>query len=132
MGKEEFTPSVSEWQIMEVLWTYSTPLTSTEIKENLRDKKAMTLKMVRVLTNRLLQKGLIGYEIDKDDARVYHYYALKTKEECLKEKSQRFIDSYFGGNHTTAFATLLKNYSLTKEQIDELEAILIQSKGDIK
>ena len=85
--------------------------------------------MVRVLMNRLCQKGLLGYTVDEKDARVYHYFVLKSREECLKEKSRRFVDSYFSGNQTNAVAALLQSISLTEEQIQELTEILEKSKG---
>lgn len=130
MAKEEHTPSESEWQIMEVLWDSVTPLTSAQVIQRLQEMSSMNPKMVRVLMNRLCQKDLIAYTIDEKDARVYHYFPLKSREECSREKSRKFVESYFSGRHTDALAALLQSYQLTDEQIQELEAILEQSKGN--
>lgn len=128
MGKEEQTPSESEWKIMEVLWESGKPLTSAEVIQRMRGDSHMTPKMIRVLMNRLSQKGLLGYEVDAHDSRVYHYTPLRSREDCLKEKSQRFTDSYFSGNKplaaTNAMAALLQSFDLTDEQLEELEEIL--------
>lgn len=129
MKKSENSPSESEWSIMEILWAEQATLTSLEIIHKMPEGCCMTSKMVRVLLNRLCQKGIVGYEQDSTDHRVYHYYALKTREECLKEKSRRFIDSYCGGNGSQALAALLCASELTEEQIKELEEILEQSRG---
>ena len=129
MGKDEMTPSESEWLIMEVLWERNTSMTSSEVIRYLQEKSDMTPRMVRVLMNRLCQKELLGYTVDENDARVYHYFVLKSREECLKEKSRKFVDSYFSGNQTNAVAALLQSISLTEEQIRELTEILEQSKG---
>lgn len=129
MGKDEMAPSESEWLIMEVLWERNTSMTSSEVIRSLREKSDMTPRMVRVLMNRLCQKELLGYTVDENDARIYHYFVLKSREECLKEKSRRFVDSYFSGNQTNAVAALLQSISLTEEQIQELTEILEQSKG---
>lgn len=129
MGKDEMTPSESEWLIMEVLWERNTSMTSSEVIRSLQAKSDMTPRMVRVLMNRLCQKELLGYTVDENDARVYHYFVLKSREECLKEKSRKFVDSYFSGNQTNAVAALLQSISLTEEQIRELTEILEQSKG---
>lgn len=129
MGKDEMTPSESEWLIMEILWERNTSMTSSEVIRYLQEKSDMTPRMVRVLMNRLCQKELLGYTVDENDARVYHYFVLKSREECLKEKSRRFVDSYFSGNQTNAVAALLQSISLTEEQIQELTEILEQSKG---
>ena len=130
MGKDEMTPSESEWLIMEILWERNTSMTSSEVIRYLQEKSDMTPRMVRVLMNRLCQKELLGYTVDEKDARVYHYFVLKSREECLKEKSRRFVDSYFSGNQTNAVAALLQSISLTEKQIQELTEILEQSKGN--
>ena len=99
MGKEELTPSESEWQVMEVLWESGEAMTSSEVIGRLGSESGMNPKMVRVLMNRLCQKGILAYRVDEKDSRIYHYYPLKTKAECQREKSNRFIESYFAGNH---------------------------------
>lgn len=126
MLKEEITPS--EWQIMEVLWASATPLTSSEVYKRMQGNVDMSQRMVRVLMNRLHQKDILGYTVDEHDSRVYHYYVLKHKAECVKEKSRKFVDSYFSGNQTNAVAALLQSITFTDEQIKELEEILEQSK----
>ena len=125
---KETMPSESEWLIMEVLWESKTPLTSMEVLNRLKEKSDMTLRMVRVLMSRLSGKGLLGFTVDENDARVYHYYTIKSKEECLKEKSRRFVNSYFAGSRTSAVAALLQGVTLTDGQIQELEEILEKSK----
>lgn len=129
MGKEEQTPSESEWMVMEILWASENSMTSKEVIHELRKQNSMTPKMVRVLINRLCEKGLLSYTVDPDDKRVYHYSVMKSKEDCLKEKSKKFVDSYFKGNQTSAVAALIQSVSLTEEQIRELEEILEKSKG---
>ena len=129
MGKEEQTPSESEWMVMEILWASESSMTSKEVIHELRKQNSMTPKMVRVLINRLCEKGLLSYTVDPDDKRVYHYSVTKSKEDCLKEKSKRFVDRYFKGNQTSAVAALIQSVALTEEQIMELEEILEKSKG---
>lgn len=129
MAKEETTPSESEWLVMEIFWASDAPLTSLEVIKRLQQNVSMTPRMVRVLINRLCQKNILSYTQDEKDARVYHYFAVKSKEDCQKEKSRRFVDSYFSGSQTNAVAALLENVALTEEQIMELEKIVENSKG---
>ena len=89
----------------------------------------MSSRMVRVLLNRLWQKGVLSYTVDEHDLRVYHYTVEKSKEECQKEKSRKFVDSYFEGSQKNAMAALLQSTKLTEEQFQELEEILEQYKG---
>ena len=127
MAKEEITQS--EWQIMEVLWECGEPLTSSEVYKRMQGNVDMSMRMVRVLMNRLNQKNVLGYIVDERDSRVYHYYVQKSREECVKEKSRKFVDSYFSGNGTNAVAAMLQSFALTDEQIKELEEILEKSRG---
>ena len=123
MAKKEITPS--EWQIMEVLWACGKPLTSSEVCKRMQGNVDMSM---RVLMNRLSQKNVPGYTVDEHDARGYHYYVQRTREECVREKSRKFVDRYFSGNGTNAMAALLHSFVLTDEQIRELEEILEQSR----
>lgn len=130
MGKEELTPSESEWQVMEVLWESGEALTSSEVIARMKPSGGMNPKMVRVLMNRLCQKGILAYRVDEKDSRIYHYYPVKSRKECQREKSSRFIESYFAGNQLGAVAALIGSADLSGEQVRELEEILRQKKGD--
>lgn len=129
MLKKETAPSESEWQIMGVFWSAGTSLTSSEVILRLKKYTDMTPRMARVLMNRLCQKKLLSYVIDENDARIYIYTPLRSREECLEEKSRRFADSYFSGSYANAAAALLKNTALTEAQMEELKGILETCKG---
>ena len=94
----EKTPSENEWIIMEILWNQDTNLTAAEIIQKLKGIKDVSPKTIRVLINRLLKKGIIDYQVDAKDSRIYHYFPVKSKETCLAEKSEQFLISYFVGN----------------------------------
>ncbi|MDE6209768.1 MAG: BlaI/MecI/CopY family transcriptional regulator [Lachnospiraceae bacterium] len=120
----ELTPSENEWTIMEVVWRSKERITATKIIEELSGVLDISKKTVRVMINRLVSKGLLDYVVDENDARVYHYFPKRSKEECLKMKSERFINNYFGGDRSLAVANFLKASDITEEQIDELRSIL--------
>ena len=131
--EKETTPSQSEWLVMEVFWSSDAPsLTAKEVIGKMKERTDMSPRMVRVLLNRLWQKGVLSYTVDKQNARVYHYSVVKSKEECQKEKSRKFVDSYFEGSKKNAMAALLQSAKLTKEQFQELEEILEQCKEQDK
>ncbi len=125
MNMEQQTPSETEWQVMEIVWASETSLTSQEIIKSMEQgDKSLSPKTIRVLINRLCQKEILDYTVDEKDSRVYHYYAAKTKEECIKEKSRHFVDSYFSGNQTKALATLITGAHLNDAQMKELRKLL--------
>ncbi len=126
--ERETTPSQSEWMVMEVFWANEGSMTAKEVIKKMQEKSDMSSRMVRVLLNRLWQKGVLSYTVDEHDLRVYHYSVQKSKEECQKEKSRKFVDSYFEGSRKNAMAALLQSAKLTEEQFQELEEILEQCK----
>ena len=107
---KETTPSETEWLVMEVIWSSNGDITASEIIQTLKGTLEVSARTIRVLINRLLAKGVIRYEVDQKDSRVYHYYVVKSKEECLAEKQDRFVRNYFGGNSTLAVASFLENH----------------------
>lgn len=132
MGKEELTPSESEWQVMEVLWGSEEALTSSEVIARIKPAGSMNPKMVRVLMNRLCQKGILAYRVDEKDSRIYHYYPMKSRAECQREKYSRFIESYFAGNQLGAVAALIGSSDLSGDQVRELEELLRRKRRDAK
>jgi BlaI family penicillinase repressor len=125
----ETTPSENEWLIMEVIWGAERPLTAVEIIERLDGRLDVTAKTIRVMINRLLSKGVIDYQVDKKDSRVYHYYAVQSKEDCLSKKKARFVQHYFGGDEVLAVASFLETTELTQDQLAELERLVQNLKG---
>ena len=120
----ETTPSETEWLVMEVIWGVEGDITASEIIKTLKGTLDVSARTIRVLINRLLAKGVIRYEVDQKDARIYHYYVVKTKEECLAEKQERFVRNYFGGNSTLAVASFIEKSNLSDEQFQELEQMV--------
>lgn len=124
MGKAEGTPTEREWLIMEAVWDSADCPTSAEILRRMCPNAGMDARTARVLLHHLCKKGLLGYREDERDSRVYHYYALRTREACLREKSRAFVNAYFRGSGSSAVAAFLRDASFTGEQIQELQAIL--------
>ena len=129
MRKNEKTPTEREWLIMEAVWDSEDKPTSAEILARIDKNAGMDTRTERVLLHHLCKKGLLGYDADERDSRVYHYFALRTREECLREKSRDFVNAYFRGDGSFAVASFLRDASFTDEQIRELEQILESRKG---
>ena len=105
-------------------------MTAKEVIKKMQGRSDMSPRMVRVLLNRLWQKGVLSYTVDEHDLRVYHYTVEKSKEECQREKSRKFVESYFEGSRKNAMAALLQSAKLTEEQLQELEEILDKCKDE--
>lgn len=124
----ELTPSENEWQIMEVIWRAGRPVTASEVIEQVAGQMDITKKTIRVMLNRLVAKGVIDYTLDKRDARIYHYYPLRSREECITIKSNRFLKHYFSGRSALAVASFLKQGEVSEEELEELSRLVEQMK----
>jgi len=129
MDREDMLPTEREWLIMDAVWDGDDQPTSAEILSRIDEAAKLDARTERVLLHHLCRKGLLGYVVDERDSRVYHYYPLRTREECLREKSRDFVDTYFRGSNSVAVAAMLKNAAFTDEQLKELEEILKSMKG---
>ena len=129
MDREDTMPTEREWLIMEAVWDSEDFPTSAQIMKRIDAKAGLDVRTERVLLHHLCKKGLLGYTVDERDSRVYHYYAIRTRDDCLREKSLDFINTYFQGRSSVAVAAFLKNAAFTDEQIQELEEILEARKG---
>ena len=129
INKDGSIPTEREWLIMEAVWDSGEALTSAEILGRIDERENLCARTERVLLHNLCKKGLLGYSVDERDSRVYHYYPLRTREACLREKSAGFINAYFRGSSSGAAAALLKTAPFTDEQLRELTAILEERKG---
>ena len=97
MDRDELLPTEREWLIMDAVWDSEDQPTSSEILGRIDEAAKLDARTERVLLHHLCRKGLLGYVVDEHDSRVYHYYPLRTREECLREKSRDFVDTYFQG-----------------------------------
>lgn len=120
------TPSENEWLIMEIVWKQEGSMTAAQIIGELKENLSISQKTIRVMINRLVAKGVLQYTVDEHDARVYHYSAARSREECLNDKSERFVKHYFGGNAGLAVASFLRSADISKEQLEELKGLVEQ------
>lgn len=118
---KEVVPSENEWLIMEVIWNSNTPVTAAQVIQQLKGIKDVSQKTIRVMINRLVTKEILAYTIDPKDARVYHYFPVKTKDECMQIKGKHFLKNFFNDNVPLAVASFLKSSDITEEQLEQLE-----------
>ncbi len=124
----EVTPSENEWLVMDIIWKAGRSMTAAEVIEELKGSVLISGKTIRVMINRLVSKGVLEYSVDERDARVYHYRAARSREECLELKSQRFINNFFEGNASLAIASFLRSARISGEQLEELQNLVEEMK----
>jgi BlaI family penicillinase repressor len=120
MPKSDKIISPAEFRILEILWDNS-PLSASEIVNSLAEVESWHSRTIKTLISRLLKKNIVGF---KEDGHKYLYFPLIKKHDYLKTTSENFIQRLFGGKISPLVAHFAKQEKISKEDIEELKAIL--------
>ena len=121
------TVSPAEWQVMEVLW--QEPHTLMELVRILADTEGWAKSTVTTLVRRLEQKGVIGYEAE---GRTKTFRPIVTREEVVAQQSESLLKRAYNGSLGLFLSTMVRQNDLTREDIDELRAILHKAEENLK
>lgn len=111
--------SESEWLVMNTLWEKS-PLTVSEIANELEGKVTWNKKTVNTLLRRLTQKQAIAYH----EGRYFRYYPVIQKSEAIKSEMSSIIGRVFDSSPKKLLLNLVENEEFSKEDIEELKSYL--------
>jgi BlaI family penicillinase repressor len=130
MNKPLKLPKISdaEWQVMNVIWNKG-KTTSYDIVKQLESETDWGEMTIRTLIGRLVKKKVAGYEVDKDDKRIYYYYPIVDREQCVKEETNNFLKKFYNGALSSMLSSFVKKDQLSYEEVDELINILESGKN---
>ena len=123
MAEEPDTPeriSEAEHAVMEALWERS-PLTATEVCEQVCAPRGWSLATVKTLLSRLVAKQAVATE---PDGKRFLYSPRIAREAYVGTESRRLVDRLFGGRAAPLFAHLAEADALSEDDIAEIEALL--------
>ena len=123
MNDKTLTPA--EWHVMECLWEH-TPRTGREAVEWLSSHVGWSRSTTLTMLRRMDEKGLIRSE--KDDAGLQVYFPNLNRDETALRQTEDFLHRVYNGSFGMMLSAFTKKQSLTREEIDELYAILDQAK----
>jgi predicted transcriptional regulator len=112
--------SDAEQQLLELLWDDS-PLGASDLADRLPAGRAWTLNTVKTMLSRLVAKGAVAAD---RDGRRFLYRPLLAREQLASRQATGLIDRLFGGRVSPLVAQLAEERSLSKEDLDELEALV--------
>ena len=110
----------AELEVMQALWSCPSPAARADIESALFPHHPMAATTLLTLLSRLGEKGFV--EISKDGRRS-HYTALVSKESYLAAQGRSFFQKLCGGS-VSAFAVALSDSGLSREDLEELRALL--------
>jgi BlaI family penicillinase repressor len=112
--------SDAEWEVMSVLWDQA-PRPSAEIVEELSTRKGWRTRTIRTLLDRLVQKGAVRVQTGQ---RPSLYHPTVSRDECIRQESQSFMDRVFGGEPVSMLLHLVQQVELSPAEIKKLKKIL--------
>ncbi len=117
----------SEWQIMQLLWVR--PHTLMELVAELGTTIGWSKSTVATMVRRMEAKGIITYQtVD----RAKQFYPTLPQEEAAIRETHNLLQRAYQGSIGLLVSSLAHAGELTKDDIDELYAILKEAEGDAK
>ncbi len=112
--------SDGEWKLMNLLWE-EPPRTVSQLVEALRDDTGWTKGTVFMMLSRLEEKRAVRFE--KAGRSKLYFPALK-REDAASFATESFLGRVYDGSVGLMVASMAGQKALTKEDIDELYAVL--------
>jgi BlaI family penicillinase repressor len=117
----------SEWQIMQLLWQQ--PHTLMELATALPDSIGWSKSTVATMVRRMETKGLITYDtLD----RAKQFRPVLPQEEAAIRETHSLLERAYQGSIGLLVSSLAHAGELSKDDIDELYAILKEAESDAK
>lgn len=116
------TLTKAEEQVMQVLWQIESGFIR-EVMEAIKPPKPHQNTVATILKI-LLEKEFVG---TRQFGRQYQYFPLVSKEAYTKSSFKNLVKSYFKGSFTEAVSFMVKEDSLS---VEELEALLAELKKE--
>ncbi|PQA85475.1 BlaI/MecI/CopY family transcriptional regulator [Hyphococcus luteus] len=116
----------AEFEIMHVLWDES-PMAAADIADKLAEDTGWSLKTVKTLISRLVEKGAVAHE---PDGRRYLYRPNVSRQSYARGATKKLADQLFGGRAAPLVAHLAEGEGLCEDDIQDLEALVKELKRD--
>ena len=120
MDNRENHVTPTEWHLMECLWEIG-PCTGREAVDYLTAHVGWSRSTTLTLLRRMTQKGLVRCE-DREGLKTYSP-ALR-REDAVRQETDSFLSRVYHGSLAQMLVALTAKTPLSKQEIDELYAIL--------
>ena len=112
--------SDGEWKIMNLLWQQA-PRTIMQLTAALQKEMDWGKHTVITMLNRMEKKGAVRYE---EGPRAKQYYPEVRKEEVAAQETKGFLDKVYEGSLSLMVNSMVSRKQVSREELDELYAIL--------
>lgn len=124
---KQATLSNSEWIVMECLW--ERPHTLMELVDALGRTIGWSKSTVATMVRRMEEKGIIRYV---EQGRTKIFSPAISREAVAARETKNLLQRAYHGSVGMLVSAMAKSNGLTKEDVDELYAILKKAEEDAK
>ncbi len=126
MREKSVDLSPGEWRIMEKLWEKS-PRTLMELVRALAGDTGWSKSTVVTMVGRLEAKGAVAYD---EGGRARQYRPTVTRDQAALSETEGLLKRVYRGSLGLLVNTLADSRGLSREDIDELTAILERAREE--
>ena len=120
MSGETVNLTAAEWNVMECLWE-ETPQTAMQLVGQLRRRVGWAKSTTMTMLSRMEKKGLL---ICAGAEKPKHYAPALQREDAVRRETRSFVDRVFRGSVGMMVSALVEQQALTREELEQLYAIL--------
>lgn len=128
MEQKETLLTAAEWHLMECLWAWS-PRTGREAVEDLEQRAGWSRSTTLTMLRRMTDKGLIAC---REEGGVKVYEPLLLRDEAAGCTTRDFLHRVYHGSVSMMMSAITQKQELSRQEIDELYAILRQAEKGAK
>ena len=125
MAKEHIHLTEAEWSVMECLWEHS-PRTGREVTQDLAEKEGWNRSTTLTLLSRLEAKGAVS---SNSEGSKKAFSAVLQREDAAMRETENFLSRVYKGSLSLLVSSMTKKKALSKNEIDELYAMLKELEG---
>lgn len=128
MGPRKPQPEIleTEWDILEALWQ-AERATARQVTEALAGRRGWAYSTVKTLLDRMVEKTLVEA---RQVGNVWEYTPAMPRHKAQRWAWRRFVDMAFGGAVAPTLAFVAKETRLSKDEREELKALLRQLESE--
>ena len=112
----------TEWHIMECLWE-AAPQTGRKLSEKMEVRMGWSRSTTLTLLRRLVDKGIVL--CDSEGTKNAFSSAVR-REDAARQETQNLLDRGYQGRLSMLVSTMTQKKAVSKEELDELYALLCE------
>lgn len=117
---EKIDLTSAEWHVMESLWARA-PRTGREVTERMEQEMGWSRSTTLTLLRRLVTKGAVLCE---SGAAKSEFSPLVRREDAALQETESFLERVYQGSLSMMVSAMTRRQAVSREELDELYAML--------